>query len=109
MQKFGLQVQTAFSQKEKSFPGFFIATEICMKFETLEKKHEYPSLLFSNVIDSERGGYLTSKRSCYRTLFGNQCINEFQTLLKSARHHYYPVFPINLGYIELEKVSISLI
>ena len=33
------------------------------------------------------------KRSCYRTLFGNQRINGFQTLPKSARRHYYPIFP----------------
>ena len=29
----------------------------------------------------------------FRTAFGNQPVNEYQTLLKSARHYYYPIFP----------------
>ena len=28
-----------------------------------------------------------------RTPFGNQCVNEFETLLKSARHHYFFLIP----------------
>ena len=34
----------------------------------------------------------TSKRSCLRTPFANERGNGFQTLLKSARHNYYPLF-----------------
>ena len=34
----------------------------------------------------------TSKRSCFRTPFANEGVNGFQTLLKPARHHYYPLF-----------------
>ena len=30
--------------------------------------------------------------SCFRTPFANERVNGFQTLLKSARHHYYAVF-----------------
>ena len=29
----------------------------------------------------------------FRTAFGNQPVNRYQTLLKSARHYYYPIFP----------------
>ena len=29
----------------------------------------------------------------FRTAFGNQPVNGYQTLLKSARHYYYPIFP----------------
>ena len=29
----------------------------------------------------------------FRTAFGNQPVNVYQTLLKSARHYYYPIFP----------------
>ena len=29
----------------------------------------------------------------FRTAFGNQPVNEYETLLKSARHYYYPIFP----------------
>ena len=31
--------------------------------------------------------------SCFSTPFGNQRVNGFETLLKSARHHYFPIFP----------------
>ena len=31
----------------------------------------------------------TSKRSCFKTPFANERVNGFQTMLKSARHHYY--------------------
>ena len=34
----------------------------------------------------------TSKRSCFRTPLANERVNGFQTLLKSARHHHYPLF-----------------
>ena len=34
----------------------------------------------------------TSKRSCFRTPLANERVNVFQTLLKSARNHYYPLF-----------------
>ena len=29
----------------------------------------------------------------YCTPFGNQGVNEFETLLKSARHNYFPLIP----------------
>ena len=29
----------------------------------------------------------------FRTAFGNQPVNGYQTLLKSSRHYYYPIFP----------------
>ena len=33
-----------------------------------------------------------SKGSCFRTPLANERVNGFQTLLKQARPHYYPVF-----------------
>ena len=31
---------------------------MCMKFRTFIKKDEYPSLIISEIMDCERGGYL---------------------------------------------------
>ena len=31
---------------------------MCMKFRTFEKKDDYPSLIISEIMDCERGGYL---------------------------------------------------
>ena len=33
------------------------------------------------------------KRSCFSTPFGNQRVNEFETLLKSTRHQYFALSP----------------
>ena len=47
------------SQKQKTFSGFFIAFLKCaLNLEYLEKENEYPSLVISKIIESERGGYL---------------------------------------------------
>ena len=35
---------------------------MCMKFRNFEKKHEYPSLVISEIMDCERGGYLNVKK-----------------------------------------------
>ena len=59
MQNFPQQLQTPISQKEKIFSGFFIAyPEYASNLEHFEKKDEHPSLVISEIIDSERVGYL---------------------------------------------------
>ena len=51
--------QTQLSQKQKTLYGFFIAFLICAwNWEDFPKKDEYPSLIFSEIIDAERRGYL---------------------------------------------------
>ena len=53
------QVQTPLSMKQKTFCGFFIAFLKCAwNLEHFEKKDEYPSLIISEIMDCERGGYL---------------------------------------------------
>ena len=53
------QFEALLSQKQKTFSGFFLAFLKCaLNLEHFEKKDEYPSLVISKVIDSERGGYL---------------------------------------------------
>ena len=44
-----------------------------------------------------------SKWSCFRTPFGNEGVNGFQTPLKSARHHYYPFFSSIRGKLSCKK------
>ena len=59
MQKFPQQLQTPISQKQKTFSEFFIAfLECASNLEHFEKKDEHPSLIITEVIDSERVGYL---------------------------------------------------
>ena len=48
----------------------------------------------------------TSKSTCFRTLFGNERVTGFQTLLKSARHHYYPLFSSIRGKLSWKKCAL---
>ena len=51
--------QTPASQEQKTFSGFFIAFLKCAwNLEHFQKKDEYPSLFFSEIIDAEKRGYL---------------------------------------------------
>ena len=59
MQNLLPQFQTALSQKQKTFSGFFIAFPKCAwNLEHFQKKDEYPSLIISEIIDAEKRGYL---------------------------------------------------
>ena len=59
MQSLPQQFQTPFSQKQKTFSGFFIAFLKCAwNLEHFQKKDEYSSLIISEIIDAERRGYL---------------------------------------------------
>ena len=59
MQNFPQQLKTAISQKQKMFSGFFIAyLECASSLEHFEKKDEHPSLVISEIVDSETVGYL---------------------------------------------------
>ena len=59
MQNFPQQLQTPISQKQKMFSGFFFAyLECASNLEQFLKKDEHPSLVISEIVDSERVGYL---------------------------------------------------
>ena len=59
MMNFTQQFEPPLSQKQKTFSEFFLAFLKCaLNLKDFEKKDEYPSLLISRIIDSERGGYL---------------------------------------------------
>ena len=60
MQIFWQQLQTPLSQEGKSFWEIFIAFLKCAwNLEHSEKKGEYPSLIITEIIASERDGYLS--------------------------------------------------
>ena len=104
MQNFLQQLQTLFSQKRKTFSGSFIPFQNCASnLKHFEKKDECPSLNISEIIISKRGCYWNARKSCFRTPFGNQRINWFQTPLKVARHHYYPFFAWISGKLSWKK------
>ena len=58
----------------------------------------FPKLLMLKHVATQ-----TSKRSCFRTQFANERVNGFQTLLKSWRHHYYPLLSSIRGKLSCKK------
>ena len=59
MQNFLQQFQTPLSEKQKTFSWFFIAFLKCAwNLEHFQKKDEYPSLIISEIIETEKRGYL---------------------------------------------------
>ena len=59
MLNFTKQLEAQLSQKQKTFSGFFIEfLESVLNLEHLEKQDEYSVILISNIIDSERSGFL---------------------------------------------------
>ena len=60
MQNLWQQLQTLLSQEEKTFCRSFIAFPKCARnLEDSEKKEEYPSLIITEIIVSERNIYLS--------------------------------------------------
>ena len=60
MQIFWQQLQTTLSQKGRNLCGFFIAFLKCAwNLEHSGKKEEYPSLIITEIIASERDVYLS--------------------------------------------------
>ena len=61
MQNLPQQFQTPFSQKQKTFSGFFIVfLKYAWNLQHFQKKDEYPSLIIFEIIDAERRGYLNA-------------------------------------------------
>ena len=63
MQNFPQQLQTPLSQKEKTFSGFFIAfLQFAWNLQHFQKKHEFPSLIISEIIHCKRVAYLNVEK-----------------------------------------------
>ena len=59
MQNLRQQFQKPLSHKQKTFFQYFNSFVKCAwNLEHFQKKHEYPSLIISEIIDAERRGYL---------------------------------------------------
>ena len=70
MQTFAKPVQTPLSLREKPFSGFFIAfLKSTWNVEHLQKKGESSSSSISEIIDSERGGYLNALKAFLQNSF----------------------------------------
>ena len=75
-------------------------------YNNLKKTMSVLAQLFRKLLFPKEVATETSRRSCFRTPFGNQRVNGFQTQLKVARHHYYPSFPWILGKLSWKKTAL---
>ena len=56
---FTQQFEPPLSQRQNPFSEFFLAFLKCaLNLKHFEKEDQYPNLVISRIIDSERGGYL---------------------------------------------------
>ena len=63
MLNFTQQLEAPLSQKQQTFSGLFIAFRKCaLNLEHFEKEDEYPRLVISRIINSERSGYSNIKK-----------------------------------------------
>ena len=58
MQNFPQQFEALLSQKKTFFIFLVSFLKYALDWEQFEKKDEYPSVVFSKIIDYARGGYL---------------------------------------------------
>ena len=75
-------------------------------YNILKKRMRVLAYLFSKLLFRKDVATETSRRSCFRTPFGNQRINGFQTPLKVATHYYYHFFPWNSGKLSWKKIPL---
>ena len=92
--KFPQQVPTQLPLRPKNFPKLLLHFRNLYEILSILKKNIifiisiFPeSLIWKNVVTS------MPESSCFRTPFGSKRVKRSQTLLKSARHHFYRNFP----------------
>ena len=75
----------------QTFIAFLRSSENFVHFEKKDQPH---TLNISEVIDSEKCGYLNARKLLFQNTFKSQRIRESQRVLRSERHHFYPNFPL---------------
>ena len=82
----------------KSYCNF----EVYIKFSPFLKKDDFLSLNLSEVIHSKKCGCLNAINLLFRNTLWNTTVKGFETLLKSARQHFYANVPLishNLSFV----------
>ena len=72
----------------------------------LKKRMSVLALIFPKLLFRKEVATGMSRRSGFRTPFSNQRVNGFQTPLKVARHHYYPIFPWISGKLSWKTTAL---
>ena len=81
-------------KKERLFVDFWLYFwNVHEIYIVLKNKNSILVELLPKLLHPKETFIYASKRSCFSRPFVKQRVNGFETLLKSARHHYFPLFP----------------
>ena len=101
---FTRQIQMHLSQQPKFLLYISLHFRNLHRIFIIYNKRESPSLTISEIIASEISGYYMSKRSRFRPPFGSQRVGGSKSLLKSAQHHFYTIFPLMWDKLSCKKL-----
>ena len=106
-EKLSQPVQTQLSLKPKTNSESFIAFYILITFCILKKSMSLTPQIFWKLLTPKNVLPWMPKSSCFRTPFGSQSVRVSQTLVKSARNRFYPIFPLIQDKLS-RKFSLSI-
>ena len=82
---------------------------MCLKFRTFWKKDEYPTLIISQIIASERSGYLYVEKVLLQNAIRLSTYWQFPNTAEIRTAPLLWCFSMNSRYIELEELCLILI
>ena len=111
MQNFQQQLQTALSKKKKDiFCNFLCFYQIYIKFIIFSKiKDESPSFSISQIIDSQRGGYLNVQKALLQNTFRQSTCSRVPNTVEISTTSLLSYISMNMRKIKLEKLRIGQI
>ena len=75
-------------------------------YNIFKKRMSVVASLFLKLLFRKEVATETSRRSPFKSPFGNQRVNGFQTPLKEARHNYYPFFASISGKLSWKTTAL---
>ena len=75
--------------------------------EYFEKKYQSHSVSITEIIDCDLVATEMSKRPSFMQRFGSQHGNGSQTLLRSARNHFYTTIPLVSGRTSRKRLVLA--
>ena len=107
-EKFPQCVLAPLPKKLKTFPEIFIAfSQSTQKFLHVKKKTQLYSLNISEVIDSEKCGYLNARKLLFSNILRESTSWRVLTTAKITMAALSSKISINITRMELENISVS--
>ena len=103
---FGNNFKRFYLKNRRLFLDFlFHSLNVDKIYNIFKKRMSVIALLFPKLLFRKKAATETSRSSSFRTPFGIQRVNGFQTPLKVARHHYDPFSPWISSKLSWKKIA----